>query len=323
MMTVLKPGPLTTVQDGGRRGYRAFGMPVAGAMDRLSYALANVLAGNPPGAAALEMTLLGATLRLERDGYVAVCGADMRATLDGEPVANGSGFLVRRGAELACRSAAAGCRAYLAVHGGIDVPPVLGSRSTYTRGAIGGFQGRALRAGDALPIGPAGASLPGEARALPAGLLPGCPRELSLRVLLGPQDDHFLPEGVRTFLEAGYPVSNRNDRMGYQLDGPVIAHRDKADIVSDALCPGAIQVPGRGTPIVMMADCQTTGGYAKIATVIGPDLARLAQARFGDTIKFTACSDEEAVAALHQERETVLGAAAAFRTPARRRAARR
>ena len=322
MMTVLKPGPLTTVQDGGRRGYRAFGMPVAGAMDRLSFALANVLAGNPPGAAALEMTLLGATVRLERDGYLAVCGADMHATLDGEPVPNGSGLFARRGAELVCRSAATGCRAYLAVHGGIDVPPVLGSTSTYTRGAIGGFQGRALRSGDVLPIGPAGASLPRAARALPAGLLPRCPRELSLRVLLGPQDDHFLPEGVRTFLESAYPVSNRNDRMGYQLDGPLIAHRDKPDIVSDALCPGAIQVPGCGTPIVMMADCQTTGGYAKIATVIGPDLARLAQARFGDTVRFMACSDEEAVEALREEREAVIGAAAAFRAPARRRAAR-
>jgi biotin-dependent carboxylase-like uncharacterized protein len=291
-------------------------------MDRLSFALANILAGNPPDAAALEMTLLGATVRLERDGYVAVCGADMRATLDGEPVPNGSGLLARRGAELACGSAATGCRAYLAVHGGIDVPPVLGSRSTYTRGAIGGFQGRALRAGDALPIGAPGASLPRAARKLPVGHLPRCPRELWLRVLLGPQEDRFLPEGVRTFLESAYLVSNRNDRMGYQLDGPVIAHLDEPDIVSDALCPGAVQVPGRGTPIVMMADSQTTGGYAKIATVIGPDLARLAQARFGDTIRFVACSDDEAVEALREERETVVGAAAAFRAPATRRAAR-
>ncbi|MFL5272965.1 MAG: biotin-dependent carboxyltransferase family protein [Anaeromyxobacteraceae bacterium] len=322
MMTVLKPGPLTTVQDGGRRGYRAFGMPVAGAMDRLSFALANVLSGNPPGAAALEMTLLGATVRLEHDGYLAVCGADMGTTLDGEPVPNGSGFPARRGAELVCRSAATGCRAYLAVHGGIDVPTVLGSSSTYTRAAVGGFQGRALRSGDVLPVGPAGASPPRGARALPARLLPDCPRQLSLRVLLGPQEDHFLPEGVRTFLESAYAVSNRNDRMGYQLDGPAIGHRDKPDIVSDALCPGAIQVPGRGTPIVMMADCQTTGGYAKIATVIGPDLALLAQARFGDTVRFVACSEEEAVAALREERVTVAGAAAAFRAPARRRAAR-
>jgi antagonist of KipI len=322
MMTVLKPGPLTTVQDTGRRGYRAFGMPLAGAMDRLSFALANVLAGNPPGAAALEMTLLGATVRLERDGYLAVCGADMRATLDGEPVPNGSGFPARGGSELVCLSAATGCRAYLAIHGGIDVPAVLGSASTYTRGAIGGFEGRALRSGDVLPIGSAVAALPRAARALPAGLLPTCPHELSLRVLLGPQDDLFLPEGVRTFLESAYTVSNRNDRMGYQLDGPLIAHRDRPDIVSDALCPGAIQVPGSGTPIVLMADCQTTGGYAKIATVIGPDLARLAQARFGDTVRFVACSDEEAVGALRSERQAVAGAAAAFRAPARRRAAR-
>jgi antagonist of KipI len=302
MITVLKPGLLTTVQDAGRRGYRAFGMPLAGAMDEEAYAIANLLAGNAAGEAALEMTLLGATLRFERDAFVGLFGADMQAKLGGSPVRNGTGFPVRAGAELALGSAAAGCRAYLAVRGGLDVPVVLGSRSTYTRAGVGGHQGRALRAGDVLAFVPPRRRGPAQ-RALPEQLLTCPQRSVELRVLLGPQDDLFLEEGLRAFLGSEYEVSNRNDRMGYQLDGPPIRHRAGADIVSDAICPGAVQVPGRGTPIVMMADCQTTGGYAKIATVIGPDLGRLAQTRFGDSVRFVACTHEEAVAALRARRD--------------------
>ena len=299
MITVLKPGLLTTVQDRGRTGYRAFGMPVAGAMDQRSLRFANLLAGNAPELAALEMTLAGPTLRFERETYVALCGADMNATLDGRPIANGSGFLAGAGSVLVVGFAAAGCRAYLAVHGGIEVPLVLGSRSTYTRGGLGGHRGRALRAGDVLAVGASG-SEPAP-RTLPPDALPRIGRGAVLRVLRGPQDDRFLEEGIRTFLGSGYLVSNRNDRMGYQLDGPVIHHRASADIVSDALCAGAIQVPGRGTPIVLMADAQTTGGYAKIATVIGADLPVMAQARTGDEVTFRAVSDDEAVAALVAE----------------------
>ena len=311
LVSVDRPGLLTTVQDRGRPGYRAFGMPVAGAMDRLSLALANLLAGNPPGSAALEMTLLGATLHFEGPAYVAVCGADMAPTLDGKPVASGTGFPVAKGALLGFGAAAKGCRTYLAIRGGIDVPAVLGSRSTDLRAAVGGLEGRALRKGDALPVGPAGAASLAP-RALPRELLPVPGGEVPLRVLLGPQDDLFLDEGLRAFLGSPYEVSNRNDRMGYQLEGPPILHRAGADIVSDALCPGAVQVPGRGTPIVMTADCQTTGGYAKIATVIGPDLGRLAQTRRGDRVRFTRCSQEEAVAALREERDLLTRASAAL-----------
>lgn len=313
MLTVLKPGLLTTVQDLGRRGHRAFGMPLAGAIDRRSHALANVLAGNAAGAATLELTLLGPTLRFDRPAYVALCGADLRAKLDGSPVANGSGFLVPAGAELAFSSAAMGVRAYLAVRGGIEVAPVLGSRATYTRGALGGFEGRMLKAGDRLPLAPGAAEGPTAPRALPPQLMPLTGGEVRLRVLLGPQDDRFTDEARATFLDAAYAVTNRNDRMGYQLDGPALRHREKADIVSDALCPGAVQVPGSGAPIVMMADCQTTGGYAKLATVIGPDVARLGQARLGDRVRFVACDDEEALSALRAERRTLEEAAAFLR----------
>jgi len=308
-VSVMKPGLLTTVQDEGRHGYRAFGVPVAGAMDRLSFALANLLAGNPPGTAALEMTLLGAALRFEHPAYVALCGADMGPKLDGVPVANGSAFKVSAGSELSLGPAITGCRTYLAIQGGIEVPEVLGSRSTYTRAGLGGLAGRALRAGDTLSLSPA-RTPPPPARALPAGFFSATGREVRLRALLGPQDDLFLGEGLSTLFASTYEVSNRNDRMGYQLEGPAIQHRTGPDIVSDALCPGAIQVPGRGTPIVMMADCQTTGGYAKVATVIGPDLARLAQARRGDSVRFAACSQEEALEALRAERDLFARASA-------------
>jgi KipI family sensor histidine kinase inhibitor len=301
-MEVVKPGLLTTVQDEGRPGFRAFGMPVAGALDQHAYAIANLLAGNRPGAAALEMTLLGGTFRFTRDAYVAIAGADMQPTLDGSAVPSWSGFRVRAGSALAFSSARDGVRCYLAVRGGIDVATVLGSRSTYTRAGVGGLQGRPLAAGDVLPSEPV--SLRDDAaRRLPPHAVPGYGRDLHLRVLLGPQDDRFLPEGVATFLDSAYTVTNRNDRMGYQLEGPVIRHFRGPDIVSDGLLPGAVQVPGSGTPFVMTADCQTVGGYAKIATVIGPDLDRLAQAKRGDVVRFARCTMGEALAALRRKRD--------------------
>lgn len=300
MIEVARPGLLSTIQDEGRPGYLAFGMPLAGAMDAEAYALANLLAGNAPGAAAIEMTLLGATFRFEEDAYVGIAGADMQATLDGEPVAAGSAFLVRQGTALAFSAAREGCRAYLAVRGGIDVPPFLGSRSTYARGAVGGLHGRPLAAGDRIPI--AEAPPPPPARALLPRDLPRHGGPITLRVMLGPQDHRFAPEGLAAFLGSAYAVTNRNDRMGYRLEGPAIRHADGADIVSDALLPGAVQVPGSGTPIVMMADAQTVGGYAKIATVIAADLPRLAQARRGDTVRFARCSHAGAVKALEAAR---------------------
>ena len=309
MISVLKPGLLTTIQDQGRPGWLAFGMPLAGAMDPEAYALASLLAGNAPGAAAVEMTLLGATFRFEEAAYVALAGADMSATLDGARVPPWSAFPVRRGAVLAFAAAVDGCRAYLAVRGGIDVPPFLGSRSTYVRGGVGGHQGRPLRAGDVLPVGAAAGGDPAP-RTLRAADVPRYGREVTLRVLLGPQDDHFTAEGLATFLGAAYTVTNRNDRMGYQLEGPAVRHRRGPDVVSDALLPGAVQVPGSGQPIVMMADSQTVGGYAKIGAVIGADLGKLAQARRGDAVRFVRAGQDAAVRALRQVRER-LGAVAA------------
>ena len=302
MIEVLSAGLFTTVQDEGRWGYQAFGMPVAGAIDRYACRVANILAGNPPEAACLEMTLTGDSLRFEKDAFVAVSGAGMQATLNSEPIADWSAFPVAAGSVLAFGYAQEGCRGYLAVHGGIDVPQVLGSRSTYTRAAVGGVEGRKLRAGDFLKIGNQ-ARMAGIACALPHEFRPVYGSSVTLRVLIGPQDDLFTPEGITTLFNGSYTISNEADRMGYRLEGPVISHKAKADIVSDALCQGAIQVPGHGMPIVMMADRATTGGYTKIGTVIGPDLTLMAQAKPGDGVAFRQCSDEGAVEALRTERE--------------------
>jgi antagonist of KipI len=312
VIEVLAPGLLTTVQDLGRPGWRAFGMPVAGAADRQALVAANLLAGNPPGAAALELTLQGGTFRFEEPAYAALSGADLRATLDGAAVRAWSAFPVRAGATLALGAALAGVRAYLAVRGGFDVPLVLGSRSTYVRARVGGHEGRKLRAGDRLPLGRAPGALPSAPRALGPSAVPRYGDALEVGVLLGPQDDAFSARGRETLLAAEFRVTDRSDRMGWRLDGPLVELAGSADVVSDAVLPGAIQVPGDGRPIVMGVDAQTTGGYAKIATVIGSDLARLAQARPGAKLRFRRVAEPEAIEAVRRERQAWARLAAAL-----------
>ncbi len=316
MITVLQPGALSTVQDEGRVDYMAFGLPRAGVMDRVAANLANLLCGNPLGAAVLEMTLMGGSFRFEKNCRIAFCGADMSPRLNGAAMEPWAAHDVVTGDILETGYANRGCRAYLAVGGGIDVAPVMGSRSTYTRANLGGHEGRALRAGDCLPVGEA-SPFPAAPGRLPTALIPEYPDQISLRVILGPQDDLFSAEGISTLLGSEYRVSEEADRMGYRLEGPEIRHKDKADIVSDALGAGAIQVPGSGQPIVMMADCGTTGGYAKIAAVIGADLWKLAQAKPQDAVRFVLCTDAEAVAALAAEREGYREAARWIRTGGR------
>jgi biotin-dependent carboxylase-like uncharacterized protein len=299
---------LTTVQDQGRIGYRAFGMPISGVMDRFAATMANILAGNSSDAAVLEMTLLGGTFRFPNEAYLAVCGADMLGSLNGNKIRNWSAFYVPANSELAFDYATSGCRTYIAFYGGIAVPQVLGSRSTYTRAAIGGLEGRALQADDVIEIGKADA-MPFAVRELSYHYLPKYTNEIRVRVIPGPQDDLFTTEGMQSLFSSSYTVSSRNDRMGILLEGPTIEHVSGPDIISDALCAGAIQVPGDGHPIIMMADCQTTGGYAKIGFVITADLPRLAQAKAGDTVTFAECTDAEAVAALAAENQSYVKAA--------------
>jgi antagonist of KipI len=306
-LEVLDGGMLTTVQDLGRTGYERFGVPVAGAMDPFALRAANWLVGNPPEAAALEITLAGPRLRATEKCLVAVTGADLGLRVNGWDLPAWKAVFVRQGWTIesrrgAARCAPVGCRAVLAVAGGIDVAPVMDSRSTYLSGGFGGFEGRALRRGDLVPVGPVGFHLPERAgRTFPHHLIPSCSDAPTIRVVLGPQDDYFTDEGIATFLSGEYEVSSASDRMGCRLQGPQIVHKDATGIISDGIPLGAVQVPPDGQPIVMLADRQTTGGYPKIATVISADIPLLAQCVPGQSrVRFEAVGIEEAQASYRE-----------------------
>lgn len=296
-LTVVRPGLLTTVQDLGRWGHQAVGVPVAGAMDTYSARLANTLVGNPEAAAVLEVTLLGPTLRAETDVVVAVAGAVFDLTLDGRPVPHGAAVPISAGGVLRFGARSVGTRAYLAAAGGIETTPVLGSRATHVVSRMGGLEGRALAAGDQLPLGvPAAAPR----RAATAAPLPvsGSPGSPQLRVLLGPQDDWFTVAAMNALVGGLFTVSARSDRMGYRLEGPALETRRAGELISEPVAFGALQVPADGAPILLMADRQTAGGYPKIATVIAADLPLAGQLAPGDTVRFAACTRAEARAAL-------------------------
>ncbi|GAA5347002.1 5-oxoprolinase subunit C family protein [Planifilum fimeticola] len=285
-LEVLQPGLLTTVQDLGRTGFQHTGMVVAGAMDAFSLQVANCLVGNRRGEAGLEMTMTGPELKALDDIVIALCGADLGPTVDGVPAPLWKSFVLERGSVLRFRGASSGVRAYLAVAGGLCAEDVMGSKSTYVRAGIGGMRGRPLRRGDILERGDGGAVLHRSGRSLSADQIPRWNKEDEVRVILGPQEDAFTPKGIRTFLGSKYQVTPQSDRMGIRLRGPEIEHRESADILSDAVSMGAVQVPADGQPIVLMADRQTTGGYAKIAAVISVDLPKMAQFPPGGLVSF-------------------------------------
>ncbi len=285
-LRIVEPGFLTTIQDRGRFKYQKWGVPVAGAMDEYAFRAANILVGNDENEGCLEITLIGPAIEFLATGLVAIAGADLGARLNERDCDPWGSFRVTKGDILKFMGVRSGCRTYLAVAGGLGIPCVMGSKSTYLRGGIGGVEGRALRSGDELRAG-----RPVRSYELTAGTVPPECRHSwtnpqTVRVVLGPQDDAFTPEGIDTFLQNEYTLTIESDRMGCRLEGPPIQHKDKPDIVSDGIALGSIQVPGNGKPIVMMADRQTTGGYAKIATVITPDLWKLAQAKPKDRIRF-------------------------------------
>ena len=299
---VEKPGMFTTVQDLGRYGYQLQGVPVAGAMDGPALRLGNILLGNSEGAAALEITVLGPVLRVEGEGCVVVTGAEAGVTRNGAALETWRVHRVRDGDTLAFAAPSSGSRAYLCVSGGIDVPVVMGSRSTYTRGRFGGHEGRALEGGDALDTGtPNTLWAASEGLSLPPELRPVRDASAPLRVVMGPQDDAFTPAGIETFLSSEYTISASADRMGYRMEGPAVEHCDGADIVSDAIVLGSVQVPGHGQPIVMLADRQTTGGYTKIATVCAMDIPVLAQRLPGQKVRFARIAVSEALKRLRDE----------------------
>ena len=293
---VIRPGMLTTVQDAGRWGVQARGVPVAGPMDPCSHRVANALVGNARDAALLEVTLIGPDLEFEDERIVAIAGAEFHVTLDGRGVPMHAPFVVSSGARLTFGARQRGARAYLAVSGGIATPPVLGSRATHVISAVGGLDGRALRAGDRLPLLPSPVAQPAGAPVEPIVPLPG--GTARVRVMAGPQREYFAPDALAMLESAPYMIRPDSDRMGFRLDGPVLTHTRGADVISDATPLGVLQVPASGQPILLMADRQTTGGYPKIATVITADMPIAGQLGPGDAIQFAVCTLQEAMAAL-------------------------
>jgi 5-oxoprolinase (ATP-hydrolysing) subunit C len=299
-LKIIAAGPGVTLQDAGRHGYLRYGVTAAGPMDRLAMATANRAVGAAPGATAIEVSLGG--IEVTADGTalpLAIAGGNFDVSLDGQRLPSAVRLALAPGAKLRVRAGSDGAWCYLAVGGRIDVPPMLGSNATHTRSALGGNDGRALAAGDVLPVRDADACEPGAA-ALTAPWLDRS--DDPIRVILGPQDDYFSREQIDTFCREAWTVSHRSDRMAYFLDGAPIAAANGLDIVSDGIVMGAIQVLGDGRPMVLMADRQVTGGYPKIATVIGPDQGRLAQMRPGSSVRFAITTIDAAVKARRAER---------------------
>ena len=291
MIRILDAGPQTTVQDLGRTGQMRYGIPPSGPVDRFAFVLANRLVGNADTAAALECTLIGPRFEITAAGTIAVTGADMPVTVNGQRVAGWRTIAVKAGDIVKLGPARTGVRSYVGVAGGLDVPLVLGSRSTYLRGRVGGVEGRALRKGDELRLFP---SRPVKPRHVEPRAIPDYTGEPTVHAVLGPQADRFTAEGLEALFGGRYEVLPQSDRMGSRLRGPRIAHARGHDIVSDGIALGSIQVPGDGQPIVLLVDRQSTGGYTKAATICSCDIWRVGQARPGQSLRFHQIGVDEA-----------------------------
>lgn len=299
-------GLLTLIQDSGRCGYQQFGVPVSGVMDSFSHRVANILLGNNENEALLEITILGPEIEFMNDSLMAITGGDLSPVLNGEPISMWESVCVKRGDVLSFGSIKDGCRSYIAFAGGIQTEKVMGSKSTYVKAKIGGLHGGSLKAGDVLKIGDLKQGLTStKYRKLPNEYIPAYSKDIEVRVILGPQDNYFTKKGMEKFLSTEYTVTNECDRMGYRLEGEAIEHVNSADIISDGINFGAIQIPSHGQPIIMMADRQTAGGYTKIANVISIDLPKIAQAKPGDCIRFKKVTIYEAQELLKKMEENI------------------
>ena len=320
IVRVRKAGLLTTVQDRGRWRFQALGVSVAGPMDEYSHRCANAVLGNEDGAATLEVTLAGPELEFTDDRRVAVAGAEFELSVGDRAVPANTSFRVSAGERLAFGRRIRGARAYIAISGGIETPPVLGSRATHVPSAMGGVDGRALKAGDELPLGPpkGGHYMTGSGGPVKCSDPAICSVRLqpdhaqsptTIRVLPGPQRDRFAEGALTALQSAAYRIETDSNRMGYRLSGPRLEHAGDAQVTSDATPLGVLQVPASGQPILLMADRQTTGGYAKIATVISADISLAAQLGPGDEIRFALCSPRQALAALIAQEQSLMAIA--------------
>jgi biotin-dependent carboxylase-like uncharacterized protein len=293
---VINPGVYTILQDLGRPGYMKYGIPASGVADRLSTQVANLLVGNKPEAAVLETTLFRLELLALENLAMAVTGGDLSPTLNKNPFPMWQAVSIQKGDRISFRGRKKGFRAFLAVRGGFSGPRYLGSRSVFSRGLMG----NALKPGEILEAENS-VVRPIYDAPIPLNLIPDFSPHPTLRVILGPQQDRFSPKGLETFLSSEYTVSPQSDRMGYRLKGPRIEHVHGADIISEAIARGAVQVPGDGLPIIMLWDAQVSGGYTKIANVITADHDLLGQTMPGETLRFKDVTLEEAWAALRRQ----------------------
>ena len=298
MIRILEPGPLTTVQDLGRTGQLRYAIPPSGPVDRHAFVIANRLVGNDDDAAALECTLIGPRFEAQAPCAIAVTGAAMPLTVGGAEAPSWATVALKAGDVVKVGPARAGVRAYVAFTGGIDVPLVLGSRSTYIRGRLGGVEGRALKRDDHIHLGPARGEI--RLRRVDRTMIPDLAREPEIRVVMGPQADRFTDEGA-ALLGGPYEMLPQSDRMGARLRGARIGHARGHDIISDGIPLGGIQVPGDGQPIVLLVDRQSTGGYTKVATVCSFDVARVGQVKPGHRLIFRAIDVAEAHRLLRED----------------------
>jgi antagonist of KipI len=293
VMKIIKPGLATSVQDLGRKGYQQYGVVVSGAMDDFALQVANLLVGNKRKEAGIEIALMGPEISILEDTVIAVCGANLSPKLDGESISNWKSHIVEKGQTLTFGKPRNGGYAYVAVAGGVKTPEVMGSKSTYVKTEMGGHKGRYLKKGDCLHAGTPAFELKRlSGRGIKVTDAMDYHAHNRIRIVLGPDSQGFSEESMQHFLTSPYRITPQSDRMGYRLDGPAL--EGGADIISDAVLPGTIQVPANGKPIVLLADRQTTGGYARIASVITVDLPYVAQQRAGNELQFAEVSVKEA-----------------------------
>lgn len=297
---ILKSGLYTTVQDLGRMGYQSYGFSTSGVMDTRSFKIANILIDNEENEAGLEFTLIGPTLKFTSDTILAITGGYFQPKMNNIEIPMYKAIFANKGDILSFGGARTGSRGYISFSSKLDIPVIMGSRSTNTKCHIGGYKGRPLKKGDLILFREKKQYIK---HFLSREITPEdfSNTNITLRVVLGPQAEYFTQKGLNTFLKEPYKVTVDFDRMGCRLDGPKIEYKNSVDIISDGIAFGAIQIPAHGKPIIMLADRQTTGGYAKIANIISSDLPKLAQSKPGDLIRFTSVTIEEAQQLIRDE----------------------
>ena len=310
ILKVLDPGLFSTIQDLGRLKFRKYGITTSGAMDDFALRIGNRLVGNQQDEAGIELTLVGGEYLIMQDCIIAITGGNLNPQVDGKNISMGESLFLRKDSKLSFNNFGQGVRSYLCIQGGIDVPLVLGSKSTDIKVGFGGYNGSVLKSGDTIYKKDNNLDMNYVGNYFSSDLINKYYSWdlsiLKIRILLGPDLDHFTKKGINTFINGEYVISAKADRMGYQLEGPKIEHSKKgSNVITNATPSGVIQVPGEGTPIILLRDNQTTGGYPKIATVITPDISVLVQRTTWDKINFTEVYIEEAYR-LYKEREEII-----------------